>query len=396
MVAIHQGMILYKGERVYLERRIKDMGLTQQSILRDFAKAVDIITGRAMAAAIGHVITTGEPLDDAVLRLKELIQNGTLNQTVEPLMENSTLPDWVEKMVEVAELKGYNLTLDFEELEIRPWDSWRLKIQTKLWINLTDKFGIANLSRRFDVEQLVSIEGQEDPLYPLHTWGRAVNVFHRTPYEGNYTVRLVNGSGANWTYGKSFVCVDPAVVDEIPTKSEKILVINFSISSDLANQFLGVISETDLPNDIEVPYLEYASGATVKIPNTTYILLNGEGDAAWYIENLKEHITNALYGPSSYGASFLDRLEGKLLVQDKYATLSPNVIGLESFVDKDYLATLELVVRVNQTNIDYLYFNTTDLWGWRIKGIDVAIRIDNETSLGTTHHIVYGVLELVY
>jgi hypothetical protein len=125
------------------------------------------------------------------------------------------------------------------------------------------------------------------------------------------------------------------------------------------------------------------------------VLLDGEAGAAWYIENLREHIANSWYQVSSHGASFLDRLEGSLQVQPKHAALSPNPIGLESFVDKDYLASLGLVVRVEQTNLDYLYFNQTDVPSWGVKGLDPYFRIDNETSLGLTHLIVYGVTEIL-
>lgn len=385
MAFVYRGMLSYE-EKLQVELRVKDMILTQSSVLRDFSRAADIVATRALAAAVGHVVTSGNPLDDAKLRIQELMLNGTLNQTFEPLMEGNTLQEWMKKIEAAVLGKGYELSLDLQKLEALPWDSWHLLINATLWINLTDLKGVANLSKLRVAQQLVSIEGQEDPLYPLHTYGRAVNVLKRTPYEGNYTLKLVQGLGWNWTRGLSWVCLDPVLVNQIPEPAEKVLVINFSLQASVANQFKGVVSEADLP-ELQVPYVKLARNATKLIPNQTQIVLN-EG-SVWYVENLREHIAKSWYQSSTDGASFLDRLEGKLKVQTKYAQLAPYPIGLESFVDKEYLATLDLPIRLEQTNLDYLYFNETDIPGLRIKGLQATVRID------PAHLSAYGVEGLV-
>ena len=54
----------------------------------------------------------------------------------------------------------------------------------------------------------------------------------------------------------------------------------------------------------------------------------------------------------------LDRLEGKLEVQAKYQT--SQTIGMESIVDKDYMADLDVPVNNSKTNVDHLYFSGSD------------------------------------
>jgi hypothetical protein len=83
-----------------------------------------------------------------------------------------------------------------------------------------------------------------------------------------------------------------------------------------------------------------------------------------------------------------------LEIQDKYAVQTDKTIGLESFVDKNYLLGLDLFVKEEQTNIDYLYFSNATITGDAIKGLDPSVRIDNEVSLGQTHQEIYNVTEL--
>jgi phosphohistidine swiveling domain-containing protein len=396
LIAVHRAIIWHRRERIYLERRIADLNRLYESVLRDVDKALGIIAHRAISAATGHVITTGVGLDDAALRLMELMLNGTLNGTLDPLMENATIPYWIDRMEVMANLKGYGLDLEFGSLDLKPWDSWNLILEGWMWINISDQQGVANLTRRTAIARPVSIEGFEDPLYPLNTYGRVVNVLIRTPYEGNYTRLLVVGEGANgWVYGASFVTTDQAQVDEIPNKAQTVLVVNFTIDPGTADQFAAVISEAELSTELTVPHVARASAATELVPNRTAILLDGDEGKVWHIDNLKTHVENSWYQTSTYGASFLDRLEGKLWVQERYARQTPHLIGLESFIDKNYLGLMEIPVRYNQTNIEYLYFNMSEIVGWGVKGLDPSFRIDNETSLGSTHQAIYQVTQIL-
>jgi len=96
------------------------------------------------------------------------------------------------------------------------------------------------------------------------------------------------------------------------------------------------------------------------------------------------------------GASFLDRLEGKLEVQTKYQVQTTELIGLESFVDKNYLASYEVAVDWEKTNIDHLYFSLNSYPGQQVKGLDSTFRIDQENCTDDkTHTEIYEVDEIL-
>jgi hypothetical protein len=105
---------------------------------------------------------------------------------------------------------------------------------------------------------------------------------------------------------------------------------------------------------------------------------------------LKDDLNNSYYHPSLYGASFLDRLEGKFFVQEKYFKSKP--IGLESFVNKDKILSAGLFVNTSLTNMDYLYFSGSNVPSYSISGMPTNFRLDNETTIeGKTHLQIYNV-----
>ncbi len=93
-----------------------------------------------------------------------------------------------------------------------------------------------------------------------------------------------------------------------------------------------------------------------------------------------------IYVPSESGASFLDRLEGRLAASDKYKAMSSNTIGMESIVYQPELLAFGIDPRVSQSYVDYLYFNTTATAGYRVNNSQVSwLRIDE------AHASLYGV-----
>lgn len=105
---------------------------------------------------------------------------------------------------------------------------------------------------------------------------------------------------------------------------------------------------------------------------------------------LTEDLNNSYYHPSLNGASFLDRLEGKYFVQEKYRVSSYN-IGLESFVNKEKVLISGLPINTNLTNIDYYYFSNSNITSFKILNMPNYFKLDNETTInGLTHLIFYN------
>ena len=180
-------------------------------------------------------------------------------------------------------------------------------------------------------------------------------------------------------------------------KSQKVLVTNDTSGiEDLINEFGAVVCECDITGEISITLVDNAINAMEIIPNNTPILVDGDKGKVWLIENLKETVEKSYYQPSLKGGSFLDRLEGKLEVQEKYAAQSPHLIGLESFIDKNYLANFNLPVDEEKTNIDYLYFSPNFYGGNKVKGLDPSFRIDQEICIfNKTHAEIYQTNEIL-
>jgi hypothetical protein len=393
-IALQKSMVTHQRENIYVKSRITDMNRMYESMTRDVNKAIEIIARRSMSVIINQVVSDGVGTDQADLRIEELMVSGTLNGTVEYLMENSTIGNWTDNMEGVAGLKGYDLDLAVYNIDVKPYDSWYIMVTGDMDVNISERNGVANISRHAQVSKLVPVEDLEDPLYALNTLGRGTNIVERT--DGDFTRFLTTGDGKNgYASGESAV-VNSSDADGVPDKDEKILVTDdaSSLQASLVNQFKAVVSSSDIPAGVTVPTVANASSIGV-VPDATVILVDGSEGKVWNIDTLYTHANESRYYPSTNGPSFLDRLEGKYQVQAKYSSQTSNVIGIESFVDKGYLDDLEIFVRMNQTNVDYIYFSNSTVGGDKVKGLPASFRLDDQSTIGSTRHEVYEVEDLI-
>jgi phosphohistidine swiveling domain-containing protein len=399
-ISIQHSLIIFHGERLAVENRINAMKALHESIVLDGKRALEIIARRAITTAVGNIITSGKPLENANSTLAELIMNGTINGVPQALMENATLIDWGKKLEKAGLSLGFETKINFGKIFIGPFDSWNLFAKVDANISIVDLRGIANLTRSDILETLINIEEFEDPIYPLNTYGYAINKIIKSPFSRNFTKLFISSTGGNgWFYGLTIIIPSKEVgqIGSIANKNQKILVTDSTSGiENLVNQFGGVVSENPISPTITIPFVDNVTNAMSIIPNNTFMLLDGENGKVWYIENFKEHVNNSYYYPSLFGASFLDRLEGKLEVQEKYKVLTPNVIGIESFINKDKFFALGIPVDTNKTNIDYLYFSSSTVTSYRVKGMPENFRIDKELTLNNLQHSqIYGVDEIL-
>jgi hypothetical protein len=297
--SIQKSLLSFYSSQIAVENRIEAMLSFYNSIVRDSRKSMEIMAGRALCSAIDHVVTTGNPLQSSNDTVAELILNGSIFGTPQALMEGSMAKDWEDSIEYLGSLQAFDTKVEISDLLIEPEDSFHVSISYSLSVKLYDNRIIeANLSKTTREKVIVSIENFEDPLYPLNTYGRVVNIIKLSPHWLNYS------------------------------------------SEDLTN--------------------------------------------------LKDDLNNSYYHPSLYGASFLDRLEGKFFVQGKYFKQKP--VGLESFVNKDKLLSAGLSINTSATNIDYLYFSNNNVPSYLISGMPTNFRLDNETTIeGKTHLQIYNV-----
>jgi len=77
------------------ERIIADqLRETGRSIEEDFVRAIEISGIRSALGATDYMIREGQPLDNASLRLEELIINGTIFGNDTYVMQDNTIDDW--------------------------------------------------------------------------------------------------------------------------------------------------------------------------------------------------------------------------------------------------------------------------------------------------------------
>ncbi|MBI5133615.1 MAG: hypothetical protein HZA83_02780 [Thaumarchaeota archaeon] len=398
VILLHSLVVSEQKKQLMVSIRISEMNELYSSIVRDFEKSSEVIVPRAVSSAISYVVTNGIGLDQADTRLRELVMNGTLYSLPESLMENNTFPVWVEKIKVVASQRGFTTSVVIQDLEIKPYDSWDIAVVANLTVNITEQNNTASLQRNVTIRKAVSILGFEDPIFPLNSMGRGTSIISKSPYWNNFTQNLITATGDNsWFYGTSVVIPSSyqVQIQSVQDKSKKVLVTDtVSGIESLANNFGAVVSESDVVGGITVPYVDNAANAMLLLPNNTNILVDGGNGKVWFIENLKRDIENSYYHTSLKGASFLDRLEGKLEVQGKYSSQTNLTIGLETFVNKVYLLSLDIPVDMNKVSVDHLYFSAGYYPGSRVKGLDEKFRIDQQLCTGNMpHSSIYGVSE---
>ncbi|MCX6767410.1 MAG: hypothetical protein NTY90_01605 [Candidatus Micrarchaeota archaeon] len=115
-------------------------------------------------------------------------------------------------------------------------------------------------------------------------------------------------------------------------------------------------------------------------------VISEANETVYGVAGVDRAIAQKYYLPAGDGASFLDRLEGATQVSEKYANLSQQPIGLETFVDVQELLDNGLEIKQDRTVVDHLYFNETAPPGYAVNGSQYPLfRIDAE------HAALYGV-----
>ena len=279
-----------EGAQVALRMRSGELANLLNAIELDMPRALDISTKRAVLSAINDVDLRGIGLDDATVRMHELILNGTIYDDDALWMNESTLPDWIVRVDALASARGFIINISIEEFLVSQYDSFNIRSHLRWNITVNDSVGSMTVSRNLTTDVLIPIIKFEDPLHLLGTRG----LVHRSIYRSNFTVHNVT--------------------------------------------------------------------------------------------TLDSAISGGYYFNTSEGPSFMDRLEGNLHLSQKYVDLSDNQIGLETFVNLLDLYSSGMEVRTNQTMVDHLYFNETNITGFEINGSAyVWLRIDQQ------HAETYGV-----
>jgi len=319
----------------------------EQQIERDFERAVKITGRRAMLAAVNNVIITGSYLDNSTLRLDELITNSSIYGTPSIIMANNTLSEWKSRMLQ--QNHSFLVDMDFSGPVIRNHDGINIKISLLFTVNISDSLNKSRIDRTVWKDVIVSVDGIEDPVFPLSTSGYVKKVVKE--YRFPYYTKKIQGT---MNYGN---CSGNATYSSTdPQAASKILVVENTtgISNPTLQGFMGVVSEENenLNSKGVSCFVSGAAGALQNISQNATVYIDNLTASAWLLP-----INQGAEGTYYYrgkGPNFLQRLEGNL-------SESPDGKGLESFVPDE----IGIPDKPMQTRVDYLFFSNQTYNGCR-------------------------------
>jgi len=357
-----------RGPDIY-ERIVSDqVHQLENSLENDFGKALVTSCKRSLIAAGDKVTLNGSPLDDSAMRLKELMENGTLYGEGTILMFNNTLGNWTDRISKIP--TNYHVNLVYSDLDLGPYDYRNIRASAKFNISVADVLNVASMERGdINYETPVSVEYMEDPVFPLETNGVLTRVIRFSPfsYRAKKTVLgSLNSKGS---------CSGNITFEKSECDTSKILVA-YNTTGVNFGCYMGIIVEesADLGNYTDC----YVTGndssvdlINAAITETGYnkIYIDNETGSVWHLPIALE-LENGYYFQGE-GPGYLERLEGSLESSEN---------GLESLINAPELESVSIPIKENQVSLDYLYFSQQDYIGYRVRGLPDWFKINQNIA----------------
>ncbi len=365
--------------------RIDEMFYFHQSTLDDLDRASNIIGRRALTSMTNHIVTTGDYLDDGPAEFRSAFENGTVNGSFAPLMNQSTITNWTATMQDEAEESGYKLNLSMDAMDTVLAARFRINLNTSYRLNLSDPIARARFDKVYRVNTSFSYSGIEDPFILVESAGRYTNVYrscHRdTPAVQHATGndRYYDDDSQNWTSGPAVTRETNGGVSGVTSKDEKIAVVSDLCTytqSEIENEFTdfaGVVSEAPAVDnttdtgagicgnpDVDMNGIIDDAADATSITNSSMTVMTE--DEVWQ-NDIQNWTQNGCYVPDPWGPTMWGRMEGRKQLADSYTE------GITFFINIPELpAQLQ---ETNQSAVDYVYFNETGDYGTdqKIKGV---------------------------
>jgi hypothetical protein len=88
----------------------------KRSVETDFGKAMVTSGKRALISGDDYVVMNGQPMNDSISGMKELMENGTIEGNISMLMVNNTLLNWTNKILSVP--TNFDVNITFSNLDV--------------------------------------------------------------------------------------------------------------------------------------------------------------------------------------------------------------------------------------------------------------------------------------
>ncbi|MDO8740014.1 MAG: hypothetical protein Q7J54_00380 [Candidatus Woesearchaeota archaeon] len=163
-----------------VETRISTMNSFIDDAGKDMGRGLYISGFRSILGMEQFIVTRGAFITNASSAFSELMINGSYNGTEINIMEGSTFVDWMNKIKAEAGKIGIIMDFTVNEIKIYQQEPWFVGIDLNITLNIADERNTAKWSNAKYVTTKIGIEGFEDPLYNIYSYGRVTNTIARS------------------------------------------------------------------------------------------------------------------------------------------------------------------------------------------------------------------------
>ena len=232
------------------ETRIYSMNSFIDDVEKDIERGLYISGFRALMSMEQYITDNGIFLYNVTSCFKEAFLNGTINNSQMGLMNESTFINWTQRIKEQAIKLDILVDFDINKVIIYQEDPWTVNIAIDLTLDVEDVKKTASWQRPLYITTNISIQGFEDPLYVINSYGRVTNTIIETNITdfigpNNETTNLkthvnnsyyiesntapsflmrLEGNLSNSSYGiESLVNLEKFQAQEVPIKSRSVV-----------------------------------------------------------------------------------------------------------------------------------------------------------------------------
>lgn len=289
-----------------------------QDIEHDLERAMLIFGRRAAIYAVGDVVDTNRTMANYTYQnctdfifdgngseaaIAELVLCGSLYGENVTYMVNHTLPVWLERVDAEAREMRFQLDITVLNLTVVPYDAWDFAMMLEMNVEIQDETGLCYYIVTDDtLLSITDIIGLEDPLYPIHTDGKAKKYIYNCDPNvsiGNLAGCSINnwGNGTGTGYAvfvsdiglsklKEF-CLDPSAFGYDLDQKDIILIYDqaFGACNQVPEECFDITSPTHLAGLID--YAKNSPNKIVEECNVTVPWISATGE----IDNVTKHGT---------------------------------------------------------------------------------------------------------
>ncbi|MBN2518312.1 MAG: hypothetical protein JXB14_05685 [Candidatus Altiarchaeota archaeon] len=401
LLIFYTGMSKPKIDDISGKIRCDELYYFVEDVKNDLSRAMLIFGRRAAIYAVDDVVTNNRTMstysydncssyvyqgEGSEAALVELVICGTLYGSNVTYMMNHTLPTWIERIEADADEMNFDLDIHVLNLTIAMRDGFNFALIPYMDIVVGDKAGLCYYEEEnISTISITSIEGLEDPLYPIHTNNKIIKYIYNCTDDISLD-NLAGCSTENWGNGSdsgdivlySNIQSDPGLAtycSTTPNINDMILVFDIAFGScnlleencfdinhpdhlagvveyakndpdasfvDKCNvtiPWISAVGKIDNETPLGVghqrsPYCEdgdITTGTCVMIKNIPeclihQVILGFHSDeintTCYMISNVSQYSTSCPGEEYPNGPSFFDRLDGRLNLSNKYEAQS--------------------------------------------------------------------------